>query len=154
MQMKKRGDFTTPGNNEAAIAASRASGAPVDGFLSTNELSEGAAAASEMKSSPSGTATMTMTKEQEAQEVAAAEQAMKQRRMAAQAETRQAAEAMYGGDSNDLAYARDIEITNGRWAMIGFLTAVVVEAQTGQGIIGQLIGYAKASGLLGAKSGF
>ena len=39
-EMKRAGDFTTPGNNEAALAAAKASGAPVDAFLSTNEVSE------------------------------------------------------------------------------------------------------------------
>lgn len=38
--------------------------------------------------------------------------------------------------------------------MVGFLAAVMVEAATGNGIIGQLIVYAKMSGLLGADSGF
>lgn len=42
----------------------------------------------------------------------------------------------------------------GRAAMVGFLAAVMVEAATGNGIIGQLIVYAKMSGLLGADSGF
>lgn len=42
--MKKRGDFTTVGVDQAAINAARAN-TPVDGFLSTNELAEGQAAA-------------------------------------------------------------------------------------------------------------
>ena len=51
-------------------------------------------------------------------------------------------------------YARDVEITNGRWAMLGFLAAITVEAATGKGILSQLIYYAKLSGLLGQQSGF
>jgi hypothetical protein len=43
--MKARGDFTTPGNDMAAIAATKAAGFPVDAFLSTNELKEGDLAA-------------------------------------------------------------------------------------------------------------
>jgi tRNA A58 N-methylase Trm61 len=38
--------------------------------------------------------------------------------------------------------------------MMGFLAAVLVEAGTGSGILGQLIMYFKASGLLGEASGF
>ena len=46
-----------------------------------------------------------------------------------------------------------MEITNGRWAMIGFLTAIMIEAATGRGILLQLVGYAKALNLLGPASG-
>ena len=56
--------------------------------------------------------------------------------------------------SAELNYALDTEMTNGRWAMIGFAAAVAIESATGQGIMGQLIFYAKATGLLGADSGF
>ena len=51
-------------------------------------------------------------------------------------------------------YARGVELTNGRWAMLGFLAAVAVEAATGKGIISQLIWYAKLSNILGPNSGF
>ncbi len=37
--------------------------------------------------------------------------------------------------------------------MIGFLTAIIIEAATGRGILVQLIGYAKALNLLGPASG-
>lgn len=61
---------------------------------------------------------------------------------------------MYPGEANDLAYARDVELTNGRWAMIGFLASIMVEASNGSGILGQTIVYLKLSGMLGDKSGF
>ena len=51
-------------------------------------------------------------------------------------------------------YARGVELTNGRWAMLGFLSAIAVEAATGKGIISQIIWYAKLSNLLGPNSGF
>jgi len=51
-------------------------------------------------------------------------------------------------------YGKYVEISNGRWAMIGFATAILIEAATGNGILPQLIGYGKASGLLGPESGF
>ena len=38
--------------------------------------------------------------------------------------------------------------------MLGFLAALIVEAGTGKGIIGQLIAYFKFLGLLGPASGF
>ena len=50
-------------------------------------------------------------------------------------------------------YARQVEVTNGRWAMLGFLTAIIIEAGTGRGILLQLVGYAKALNLLGPASG-
>lgn len=45
MKMKRRGDFTTPGTDTAAIAATKQAGMPVDGFLSTNEVQEAAVVA-------------------------------------------------------------------------------------------------------------
>ena len=41
-----------------------------------------------------------------------------------------------------------------RYAMLGFLTAVLVEASTGEGILGQVLEICKWSGLLGDRSGF
>lgn len=125
-EMKARGDFATPGNDMAAIAASKAAGAPVDAFLSTNELAEGAAAAGQMKA--------------EAAPAAAAP---------APRLTPQEREAAW-----EAQYALDIEMKNGRWAMLGFLAAVLVEAATGQGIIGQGVTYLKWTGFLGPDSGF
>ncbi len=37
-----------------------------------------------------------------------------------------------------MGFNRFAELWNGRLAMVGFLTAIVVEAYTGQGILGQL----------------
>jgi hypothetical protein len=44
-EMKRRGDFTTPGIDMAAVAAAKAAGTPADQFLSTNELEEAQQAA-------------------------------------------------------------------------------------------------------------
>jgi len=60
----------------------------------------------------------------------------------------------YAGGVSDFDYAANVERTNGRWAALGFLAAILVEAATGKGILGQLIIYGKLSGLLGAASGF
>lgn len=51
-------------------------------------------------------------------------------------------------------YARQVEINNGRAAMVGFAAAVCAEAASGGGVFSQLIWMFKASGLLGAASGF
>ena len=134
MEMKRKGDFTTPGLNQAALEAAQAASKPVDAFLSTNEVSEAQDASREMKASTSGAAPSVGTPSIATQ--------------------KQSAEEMYFGATGELAFARGIEITNGRWAMMGFLIAILVEASTGQGILGQLILWAKWTGLLGDQSGF
>ena len=53
-----------------------------------------------------------------------------------------------------MEYMKTVELNNARWAMVGFATAVVMEAKTGGGIVPQLIMYGKMSGVLGADSGF
>lgn len=53
-----------------------------------------------------------------------------------------------------LRYARQVEIANGRAAMVGFLAAITVEAATGKGVLSQLLWIAKLVGLLGPDSGF
>ncbi len=63
-------------------------------------------------------------------------------------------EQLYFGENAELAYARGIELTNGRYAMLGFAAAILVEAATGDGILGQLIDICKWTGLLGERSGF
>jgi hypothetical protein len=60
----------------------------------------------------------------------------------------------YPGVGSDMAYALDVERTNARWACLGFLFAVLVEAATGKGILMQLIMYGKLTGFLGPMSGF
>ena len=57
-------------------------------------------------------------------------------------------------ESAGMEYMKTVELNNARWAMVGFATAVVMEAKTGGGIIPQLIMYGKMSGVLGADSGF
>lgn len=143
--MKQRGDFTTPGNDMAAIEASKAAGSPADRFLSLNDRQEGVAAAQELKEANGSVATL--TKEQEGTEVAA-----KQQPSLSLAERRAIEEQIML--QNDVEYAREVEVGQGRLAMVGFLSAVLVEAATGNGILGQLIVYCKMSGLLGAESGF
>eukprot|EP00959_Pyramimonas_sp_CCMP1952_P459222 9477908-Pyramimonas_sp.AAC.1 len=40
-----------------------------------------------------------------------------------------------------LNYAKGIELDNGRWAMIGFALAIVIEAGTGAGVLDQILFY-------------
>ena len=54
----------------------------------------------------------------------------------------------------ETAYAKEVELTNGRWAMLGFASLILVEANTGLGLAGQLEAAAKFVGLLGPHSGF
>eukprot|EP00199_Chlamydomonas_sp_CCMP681_P006600 CAMPEP_0119101778 /NCGR_PEP_ID=MMETSP1180-20130426/731_1 /TAXON_ID=3052 ORGANISM="Chlamydomonas cf sp, Strain CCMP681" /NCGR_SAMPLE_ID=MMETSP1180 /ASSEMBLY_ACC=CAM_ASM_000741 /LENGTH=286 /DNA_ID=CAMNT_0007085951 /DNA_START=112 /DNA_END=972 /DNA_ORIENTATION=+ len=127
-RMKAEGDFTTPGDNLSAVAASKAAGSAADAFLSTNDLQEGSAASSEMKSSKQ-----------------AAAQA---------ANTQQRIEDAIVYDQDDMRYAREVELRNGRYAMIGFLAAILVEAGTGHGILQQVVDFLKFTGALGPDSGF
>lgn len=53
-----------------------------------------------------------------------------------------------------LRYARDVEIQNGRAAMLGFLGTTAIEAWTGKGILSQLLWYLKLTNVLGPGSGF
>ena len=52
-----------------------------------------------------------------------------------------------------MAYAREVEINNGRWAMVGFAAAICAEAASGGGVFSQLTWVCKAAGLLGLESG-
>ncbi len=104
---------------------------------------------------------LTLTKEDEAAQVAAAEAEIKAREAApapgatvSLSARRDIQEQGAFSASAEMAYARNVELSNGRWAMVGFLTAVLVEAGTGKGIILQVIMWLKLSGLLGAASGF
>jgi hypothetical protein len=74
---------------------------------------------------------------------------------AAAASPRPAAGAQsYPGVASDFDYAANVERTNGRWAALGFLAAILVEAATGKGVLMQLIMYGKMTGFLGPMSGF
>lgn len=53
-----------------------------------------------------------------------------------------------------LEFAKEIEMSNGRWAMVGFAAAILIEAATGGGVFQQFFWYSKFFGLLGADSGF
>lgn len=113
----------------------------------------------EMKSSDNSV--LTMTKAEEAQQVAAAASEYKSSSASAPSGTSLSLSARSDiveqtsfMEQAELNYAKQVELNNGRWAMIGFLSAVLVEAGTGKGIILQIIMYLKLSGLLGAASGF
>jgi hypothetical protein len=101
----------------------------------------------ELKAADTGI--LTLTKDAEAQQVAAAAADMKARAAAAGPSVSLAAkaditEALFSQNS-EMAYAREVELSNGRAAMLGFLAAVLVEAATGHGIILQLIDWFKVS---------
>lgn len=52
------------------------------------------------------------------------------------------------------AYSKEVELTNGRYAMLGFAALILGEAATGNGLVGQLETYGKMLGMLGPNSGF
>lgn len=41
----------------------------------------------------------------------------------------------------ELDYAKGVEMTNGRWAMLGFALAITIEAGTGAGVVDQIMFY-------------
>lgn len=127
-EMKKNGDFTTIQSMEEVEEARSSIKTPADKFLGQDNIKDIENTSSAMKSVDDPF-----------------EQSLSAMEIDSYARRSELAEE---------AYAKDVELTNGRWAMIGFATAIIVEAATGQGIIGQLIGYGKLSGLLGDMSGF
>lgn len=126
-EMKKNGDFTSIQSMEEVEEARSSIETPADKFLGQDNINDIENTSSAMKSDDPF------------------EQSLNATEIDSYARRSELAEE---------AYAKDVELTNGRWAMIGFATAIIVEAATGQGIIGQLIGYGKLSGLLGDMSGF
>lgn len=149
--MKAAGDFTTPGDDAAAIAAARAA-TPADAVLGPNDGGAESAAAAALRADGSALDIKTDV-------AAAAAEAARVKR----ADLGAPALALAGRDdavealNSAGALARQLknaELENGRWAMVGFLAAIMFEAGTGQGILGQVIFWLKAVGLLGAASGF
>ena len=128
MQRKRAGDFTAA-TDLNAIDRARAEGTIADAALMTADATPVVGGPA-----PMAGATATMAPPALAAEAAAP------KRMTA--------------EEREMAYARDVELQNGRWAMLGFATAILVEAATGAGVVGQLETYAKVAGLLGANSGF
>ncbi|PNH04579.1 hypothetical protein TSOC_009230 [Tetrabaena socialis] len=132
-RMKGKADFTTPGVDTAAIEEVRREGMPADRFLSVDGTAAAQSTAEDMKAG-----------------VAVAEEPVAEPTPSSRPQISQSQ--LYSLD--EAQYARDVEIANGRAAMVGFLAAILVEAATGKGIILQIIAYLKWSGILGPMSGF
>ena len=149
LRSKRGGDFLS-GDDFAAIAAAQAEAKAADAFLGATDAAavEGAAAA--LKAGDDLTL----------RDVDAASAARKAAggaaalgpsvSLAAREDVLEAAAA----SASVLQSLKDVELTNGRWAMLGFLAAILVEAGTGRGIIEQCITYLKVIGILGPMSGF
>ena len=117
--------------DDDAIAEARAEGTAADEFLTFNQT-DANRTAEELKSTSSAQGpTVSLAAKQDIVE-----------------------QSEFTSASAEMEYAKSVEMRNGRWAMLGFLAAVLVEAGTGHGIIMQLIDGAKLVGLLGAESGF
>uniref|UniRef100_A0A383W9X3 Uncharacterized protein n=1 Tax=Tetradesmus obliquus TaxID=3088 RepID=A0A383W9X3_TETOB len=154
--MKAKPDFTSLATDASAISELKSQGMAADRVLGLNDAAAADATAREMKAADGSV--LTLTKAEEAQQVAAAAGEMKSSVPAGPSMSLSArndvVEQVYFNEKAEMAYARQVELTNGRYAMLGFLAAVLVEAATGKGIILQIIMYLKLSGLLGAASGF
>jgi len=78
--------------------------------------------------------------------------------LSAEATAASAAAAAYAAmptlEEIERAFAKEVELTNGRWAMLGFAALILVEAQSGLGLVGQLEAALKFAGVLGPHSGF
>ncbi|EFJ43000.1 hypothetical protein VOLCADRAFT_109992 [Volvox carteri f. nagariensis] len=141
--MKRRPDFTSPGFDLGAIDEVRRKGMPADRFLAMDDTAAVERTAEDMKAATSTSASPVAV---------VAEAADKAPVAPAPPRPQVSMDELYGLDEGK--YARDVELANGRAAMLGFLAAILVEAGTGQGIIMQIITYLKWSGLLGPMSGF
>lgn len=150
--MKLGGDFTSP-DSPAAIDAARSAGTPADAFLSPNDERTLAAASASLKAKGG---VFTLDNTAEAAEAAASLKATEAGEKGPSVSLQARDDIMETGTftASDWVYAKQVELDNGRWAMLGFLTAIIVEAATGNGIIMQLIQEAKWAGLLGPNSGF
>ncbi|GIL69105.1 hypothetical protein Vretimale_17310 [Volvox reticuliferus] len=140
--MKRRPDFASPGLDMAAIEEVRRQGMPADRFLAIDDMGSVAQrTAEDMKAESSSVAVAEVAGPRSENSVAPAP-----------AKPQITMDELYGLDEGK--YAREVELSNGRAAMLGFLAAILVEAATGKGIILQIITYLKWSGLLGPMSGF
>ena len=141
--LKKGGgtDFTGP-TSLAAISAAKAAGSPADAVLG------GGAGAGDASSAASAAAATADTASAAAKTGATAGPSVS---LAARAD---ALETAAGAGDASWAYARAVELDNGRAAMFGFFVSVFVESINGQGIIAQVFSIFKAAGLLGPASGF
>ncbi|GIL48912.1 hypothetical protein Vafri_5322 [Volvox africanus] len=140
--MKRRPDFASPGLDMVAIEEVRRQGMPADRFLAMDGVASTAQLTAEDTKAESSS-------------VAVAEVAGPRSETPvtpAPAKPQITMDELYGLDEGK--YAREVELSNGRAAMLGFLAAILVEAATGKGIILQIITYLKWSGLLGPMSGF
>jgi len=134
--LKAAGDFTTPANSareSADIAAAKAEGTAADAFL-TPDARPAAAVAEEEAKAPRGDARYASVS------------------LAAKEDVLEQLNAQSG--SFEEQFLKTVELSNARWAMLGYLAAVLVEAKTGQGPLGQIAQYLVWANVLGPDSGF
>ena len=149
LRSKRAGDFLS-GDDFAAIAAAQAEAKAADAFLGATDAAavEGAAAA--LKAGDDLTV-RDVDAAASAQKAAGGAAALGPSvSLAAREDVLEAAAA----SASVLQSLKDVELANGRWAMLGFLAAILVEAGTGRGVIEQCISYLKFIGILGPMSGF
>lgn len=157
-QMKIDGDFTSPTDEDAAVAAKRR-GTAADAVLSFTDESAAEQAALENKVMGdflSADNQLTINDQSRAMKSREQAQAFNAIAQGVEQGVPQAMAVNYEEPARDpqMAWMKQKELDNGRWAMIGFALAVAIEAGTGNGVFGQLITLAKMVGLLGPDSGF
>jgi len=138
-ELKRRGDFTDPPSPKdfEQIAQAKAEGTPADKFLDISGTDEDAnQAARDLKE-----------QEQRSKDYDSKGPSLS---LNARSDIMEQTSAQ----ASEWAYARQVEVTNGRYAMLGFWACIIVEAATGRGIIGQVVLYLKALNILGPASGF
>eukprot|EP00898_Chlorokybus_atmophyticus_P001125 jgi/Chlat1/2012/Chrsp158S02304 len=163
-RLKKLGDFTSP-DDFKAIADARLN-APADAVLSPTDVNAADKTAAEIKQKGDFTAPDNQNQIKDtAQRMKAAgdfnvapdgsDKSVWPRTSESSLREQEAYTSYAERDAQiTFKYAKQIELTNGRWAMLGFLGAIIAEAATGNGIIGQVISYLKFVNVLGPQSGF
>lgn len=138
-------DFTGP-DDFTAIKQARQSGNPADRFLSGDSVSAINAAAEEAKAGDMGMLSFDPT----ATVDAAADQLKQPLAMQEYLDGERDEEMVWlaeGMEEYEVDFARSVEIDNGRWAMLGFLAAILIESATGQGVTGQLVSWGHIFGI-------
>lgn len=146
-ELKRQGDFTSP-DNMLDVLEARQTGTAADAVLGGESSADVAEARATL-----GAGALAPTDEAA---VAQAADNLKAAEASVDPASQRAPDAVWlpeYADDYEVRYAKDIELANGRWAMIGFFIAISLEAFSGDGIVRQLIFYAKALGVIDDTSG-
>eukprot|EP00854_Cymbomonas_tetramitiformis_P023264 gene23264-28156_t len=151
MKLKEDGDFTSPDSMYDIETARKTM--PADTFLAQDNISEVETSSQTMKSDAG------ILDQLDVKEIDSAASKLKEVENVSQ--PGQQPDAVWLPETasetpsyDELSYAKNVEVVNGRWAMIGFALTILIESATGFGTLPQLFFYIKMTGRLGADSGF